>query len=80
MLNLGQAESLVIGFSMNLVLTAWMYCTLAAVMGMANWLGGGRTALFVALQLNFPPLCGGNGLSMLPSLLARLCDYVARAW
>jgi hypothetical protein len=34
MLNLGHAESLAIGFAMNLILTAWMACTLVAVADM----------------------------------------------
>jgi len=80
MLSLAQAESLIIGFAMNLVLTACISCLFVVLVCMARSGSGVRTALSFGLFLVLLPLCGGSGLTMLPPLVAWLYGYVACGW
>ncbi len=76
-LNLGQAETLLISFAMNLMLTAWISCELIATAASANDRLGWRLALKFGLFLVLLPLCGGSGLVMLPPLAMWLAGYSA---
>src|SRR5262249_39346151 len=81
MLNLAQAESLIIGFAMNLILTAWVTWLLgAAVAGGAHRRGGARMAFAFGIPLILLPILGGSGLAMLPPLVAWLGGDVAWGW
>ena len=79
-LNLGQAENLLISFSLNLILTAWISVELIAAAGLAGRRPGWRLALRFGLFLVLLPLCGGSGLVMLPPLVLWLAGYVAWGW
>jgi hypothetical protein len=74
-LNIGQAETLLIDSALNLVLSAWISFELIA--GAGAGLTGWRLALKVGLFLVLLPLCGGSGLVMLPPLMLWLFTYVA---
>jgi hypothetical protein len=75
-LNLGQAETLLIGFAMNLMLTSWIACVLVGLASRPGLLA--RRSLIVALGLLLVllPLCGGSGLVMLPPLLLWLIHQI----
>jgi hypothetical protein len=76
-LTIGQAETLLIGFAMNLMLTSWIAC---ALIGLAATSGGQPSRwliLKLGLLLVLLPLCGGSGIVMLPPLLLWL---VHRIW
>jgi hypothetical protein len=75
-LNLGQAETLLISFAMNLVLTAWISCELIATATISRL--GWPLALRFGLFLLILPFCGGSGLVMLPPLAMWLAGYSAR--
>jgi hypothetical protein len=75
-LNLGQAETLLISFAMNLVLTAWISCELIATATISRL--GWPLALRFGLFLLMLPFCGGSGLVMLPPLAMWLAGYSAR--
>ncbi len=79
-LNLGQAENLLISFSLNLVLTAWISLDLISVASLAGRRPAWRLALRFGLLLVLLPLCGGSGLVMLPPLMLWLAAYVAWGW
>ena len=68
-LNLGQAENLLISFSLNLILTAWISVELISLASLAGRRSGWRLALRFGLFLVLLPLCGGSGLVMLPPLV-----------
>jgi hypothetical protein len=72
-LNIGQAETLLISFALNLVLSAWISFELIAAVGLT----GSRLALKLGLCLVLLPLCGGSGLVMLPPLVVWLGSHVA---
>ena len=67
-LNIGQADTLMITFAMNLVLTAWISFELIAAAGLAGRCGGGPTVLRFGLLLVLLPLNSAGGLAMLPPL------------
>jgi hypothetical protein len=71
-LNIGQAETLMIGFAMNLVLTAWISCELIKLASATNSRLGVPSTFKFGLWLLLLPLCGGSGLIMLPPLLLWL--------
>lgn len=79
-LNLGQAENLLISFSLNLILTAWISVELISLASLAGRRSGWRLALRFGLFLVLLPLCGGSGLVMLPPLVLWLAGYVAWGW
>ncbi len=79
-LTLGQGESLMITFAMNLVLTAWIAYALIATVSLAGRRPGWALALRFGLLLVLLPLCGGSGLVMLPPLVLWLAGYVAWGW
>jgi hypothetical protein len=79
-LNIGQTESLMITFAMNLILSTWISFALITTTVLANRRSAWSTALRFGLLLVFLPLCGGSGLVMLPALMLWLAGYVACAW
>jgi hypothetical protein len=79
-LNVGQAETLLLNLALSLLLTAWISFELIAAAGLAGWCPGWRLALRFGLFLVLLPLCGGSGLVMLPSLVLWLAGYIAWGW
>ncbi len=79
-LNLAQAETLMIGFAMNLVLTSFIAIVLILGTGAGRRRDGRGMVLIFALALVFLPLCGGSGLAMVPPLALWMTGYVARGW
>ncbi len=77
MLNLGQAETLMITFAMNLVVTAWIAVELIAAVGRPGHGPGWPLALRFGLLMVLLPLSSGGGLVMLPPLIVWLACYVA---
>jgi hypothetical protein len=79
-LNPGQVECLMIGFALNLMLTAWISFELIAAAGLAGGRPVWRRALRIGLFLMLLPLCGGSGLVMLPPLMLWLAGYITWGW
>src|SRR5262249_14555789 len=79
-LNIAQAESLMIGFAMNLILTSLLAAALIAAAALARRGRGAALAMGFGLSLVLLPLCGGSGLTMLPPLAAWLAGYLATGW
>ncbi len=76
-LNLGQAETLLISFAMNLMLTAWISCELIVTAATANRRFGWQLALKFGLFLVLLPLCGGSGAGYAPSARnVACCNYL----
>ena len=76
-LNIGQAETLLIGFAMNLLLTSWISCELIGLASAPNSRLGWPLSLRLGLYLVLLPLCGGSGLVMLPPLVLWLaCESI----
>ena len=71
-LNIGQAETLLIGFAMNLMLTSWISCELIGLASAPDYRLGWPVSVKLGLYLALLPLCGGSGLVMLPPLVAWL--------
>jgi hypothetical protein len=71
-LSLGQAETLMISFAMNLTLTTWISCLLIALASRSTGRPGWRLTVTLGLLLVLLPLCGGSGLVMLPPLVLWL--------
>ena len=75
--NIGQAETLLIGFAMNLTLTSWMLCELIGLASAPNSRLGWPLSLRLGLYLVLLPLCGGSGLVLLPPLVLWLaCESI----
>jgi hypothetical protein len=74
-LNLGQAEPLLISFALNLILTAGISCGLIALAARARPGAGWTFVVSFGLLLVLLPLCGGSGLVMLPPLVLWLAVY-----
>jgi hypothetical protein len=71
-LNIGQAETVLISFALNLALTSCISC---ALIGLASTSGARRRwplTVKLGLLLVLLPLCGGSGLVMLPPLVLWL--------
>jgi hypothetical protein len=79
-LNVAQAESLMIGFAMNLILTSALAIALIVVVSRPRRSGDGAMALGFGLALVLLPLTGGSGLVMIPPLAAWLAGYIAWGW
>ena len=79
-LTLGQSESLMITFAMNLNITAWAAFALIATASQADRRPSRSIAMRFGLLLVALPLCGGSGLVMLPPLMLWLAAYVAWGW
>jgi hypothetical protein len=79
-LNIAQAECLINGFAMNLILSSLIAIGLIVATGLARGGGGRLMALSLGLSLVLLPLCGGSGLAMLPPLALWLAGYVAWGW
>jgi hypothetical protein len=79
-LNIAQAESLMIGFAMNLILTSGIALALIALATLARRPEGTRLAIGFGLAMVVLPLCGGSGLAMLPPLVAWLAGYAGWGW
>jgi MFS family permease len=79
-LNIAQAECLINGFAMNLILSSLIAIALIVATGLARGGGGRVLALIVGLSLVLLPLSGGSGLAMLPPLALWLAGYVAWGW
>jgi hypothetical protein len=71
-LNIGQAETLLLGLTMALVLTSWISCELIRLASAPESRRGWILILQLGVFLTLLPLCSGNGLIMLPSLLVWL--------
>ena len=79
-LNIGQSESFLIGFALNLILTAWISYVLIVAMCRTSQSPGWWPSLLVGGLLVLLPLSGGSGLVMLPPLMLWLAGYVACGW
>ena len=79
-LNVAQAESLMIGFAMNLVLTSMIAIGLIVPTGLTRRSGGSLMAMGFGVSLVLLPLCGGSGLVMLPPLALWLAGYLGWGW
>ena len=79
-LNVAQAESLMIGFAMNLVLTSMIAVGLIVPTGLTRRRGGSVMAMGFGVSLVLLPLCGGSGLVMLPPLALWLAGYLGWGW
>jgi hypothetical protein len=76
--NIGQAETVLISFAMNLALTSGISC---ALVGLASTSGPGRgwpLTVKLGFLLILLPLCGGSGLVMLPPLVLWLAHRSIR--
>ena len=69
-LNIAQAETLMIGFAMNLVLTSMIAVGLIVPTGLTRDGGGSLMAMGFGLAAVLLPLCGGSGLVMPPLALS----------
>lgn len=79
-LNIGQTESVTIGFALNLVLTAWISFELIALVMQLDRCSGWSFALRFGLCLIALPLSGGSGIAMMPPLVLWLIGYVCWNW
>jgi len=79
-LNIAQAESVLNGFAMNLVLTSMMALAVLAAAALARRGGGRILAIGLGLSMVLLPLCGGSGLVMLPPLALWLSGNLASGW
>ena len=79
-LNIGQIESLMIGFAMNLILTSSIAIGLIVVVALDRLRDGKLPAMCLGLSLVLLPLCGGSGLVMLPPLALWLAGFLAWGW
>lgn len=75
-----QAETYLIGFALNLVLTTWIAIRLLSVMDQASESPGWRPVLRFGIFLAILPLCGGSGVVMLPPLILWLWGYLTWRW
>ena len=64
---------LLIGFALNLVLSAWLAFVLISAFGRATDRTARTTVISLGIALVILPLCGGSGLVMLPPLVALAC-------
>jgi hypothetical protein len=78
-LNIGQTESLMITFAMNLILTTWISFALITTV-MMNRRPEWSKVLTFGVLLVFLPLCGGSGMVMMPPLVLWLAGYIAWGW
>ena len=79
-LNVGQIESLMIGFAMNLILTSSIAIGLILAVALNRRGDGKLSAMCLGLSLVLLPLCGGSGLVMLPPLALWLAGLLAWGW
>jgi hypothetical protein len=79
-LNLAQAESLMIAFAMNLVLTTVFSVSVINTTLLADRRPAWSTTLRFGMLIVVLPLCGGSGLVMLPPLVLWMIGYVCFAW
>jgi hypothetical protein len=79
-LDLAQAESLMNGFAINLVLSSLIAIALIVFTATAREGDGRRVALCFGIALVMLPLCGGSGLVLLPPLGLWLAGYSFWGW
>jgi len=79
-LNIGQSECFLIGFALNLILTAWISYVLIVAMCRTSQSPGWWPSLVVGGLLVLLSLSGGSGMAMLPPLMLWLAGYVACGW
>jgi hypothetical protein len=79
-LNVAQAESLLIGFAMNLILSSLIAIALLVATGLGRNSQGKVTLLGFGLSLVLLPLTGGSGLAMLPPLVMWMIGHIAWGW
>ena len=79
-LNVAQAECLLIGFAMNLILSSAIAIALIVAAGPGRSREGRVISLVFGLSLVFLPLTGGSGLTMLPPLALWMTGYVTWGW
>jgi hypothetical protein len=77
-LNIGQAETLLLGLAMALMLTSWITCELISLASAENSHLGWSLTLKLGQLSVLLPLCGAGGLIMLPPLLLWLA--CATSW
>lgn len=79
-LTVGQCECLLVGFALNLVMTAWIAWSLISVISRSPHPPSWWSCLQVGALLVLLPLSGGSGMAMLPPLTLWLAGYVACGW
>jgi hypothetical protein len=79
-LNIGQSECLLIGFALNMMLTAWISYELIVALCGTSQSPGWWPSLLVGGLLVLLSLSGGSGMAMLPPLSLWLAGYVACGW
>jgi hypothetical protein len=79
-LNVAQAESLMIGFAMNLIVSSLLAIAFIVVAGRTDRFRGAATPALFGLGLVLLPLSGGSGLAMVPPLFLWLAGYAAWGW
>ena len=80
LLHVGQAEVFLLGFAMNLLLPAWISYELIRTAATSTDRPGSGLILRFGLCLLALPLCGGNGLVMLPPLALWLIGWIIGGW
>jgi len=79
-LNIGQSECFLIGFALNLMLTAWVSYALIVATCRASQSPGWWPSLLVGGLLVLLSLSGGSGVAMLPPLMLWLAVYIVCGW
>jgi hypothetical protein len=79
-LNIAQAECLINGFAMNLILSSVIAIVLIVAAGLAREGRGRMMALSVGLSLVLLPMSGGSGLAMFPPLASWPAGHIAWGW
>jgi hypothetical protein len=79
-LNIAQAETLMIGFAMNLVLSSFIAVALIIGVGICRERDGRAPTRFFGLSVVLLPLTGGSGMAILPPLALWLAGDTAWGW
>ena len=79
-LTLAQCECLMIGFALNLIMTASIAWWLIGAFSRAGESPAWWSCLQVGGMLVLLPLCGGSGVILMPPLVLWLAGYVACGW
>jgi hypothetical protein len=79
-LTIGQCECLMVGFALNLVMTAGISWRLIHLIGQISISTDWRLCLRIGALFVLLPLCGGSGIVMLPPLMIWLAGYIMCGW
>jgi hypothetical protein len=79
-LNVAQAECLLIGFAMNLILSSLLTIALIVVAGLGRRWQGRVMLLGFGLAVVLLPLTGGSGLAMVPPLAMWMTGSITWGW